>query len=52
MTFHLNSKTLATASAIMIKPGDVVSVEMTLDVRTRLVLREMLSVRFDYDLSE
>ncbi len=52
VTFRLNSKTLATASAMMIKPGDVVSVEMTLDVRTRLVLREMLSVRFDYDLSE
>jgi hypothetical protein len=52
VTFCLDDKTLARASGIMIKPGDVVSVEMTMNVRVRLVLREMLSIRFDYDLSE
>ncbi len=52
VTFCLDDKTLARASGIMIKPGDVVSVEMTMGVRVRLVLREMLSIRFDYDLSE
>jgi protein involved in polysaccharide export with SLBB domain len=52
VTFCLDDKTLARASGIMIKPGDVISVEMTMDVRVRLVLREMLSIRFDYDLSE
>lgn len=51
-TFRLDDKTLAMASGIMIKPGDVISVEMTTDVRIRLVLREMLSIRFDYQLND
>ena len=51
-TFRLDDKTLAMASGIMIKPGDVISVEITADVRVRLVLREMLSIRFHYNLDD
>ena len=51
-TFYLDDKTLARASGIMIKPGDVVSVEISAGVRVRLVLREMLTVRFGYDLND
>lgn len=50
-TFYLDGKTLARASGIMIKPGDVISVEVTAGVRTRLVLREMLIIRFGFDLN-
>jgi protein involved in polysaccharide export with SLBB domain len=51
-TFHLDKKSLADASALMIKPGDVISVEMTPDVRTIMILREMLDIRFNYNLRD
>jgi len=51
-TFRIDDKSLAGESGILIKPGDVISVEMTTDVRTRLILREMLSIRFSYNLKD
>jgi protein involved in polysaccharide export with SLBB domain len=51
-TFHIDPKNMADASALMIKPGDVISVEMTPDVRTKMILREMLDVRLNYNLKE
>jgi protein involved in polysaccharide export with SLBB domain len=51
-TFGLDKKFLANASNIKIKPGDVVSVEMTLATRARLILKEMFYFRMGYDLDE
>ncbi|MCK5639699.1 MAG: SLBB domain-containing protein [Gammaproteobacteria bacterium] len=51
-TFQLNKKTLNMASGLMIKPGDVISVEMTADVRTRMIVRDMLNIRVGYDLND
>ena len=51
-TFGLDRKFLANASNIKIKPGDVVSVEMTLSTRARLILKEMFYIRVGYDLDE
>lgn len=51
-TFGLDRRFLAKTSTIKIEPGDVISVEMTAATRARIILREMLSIRFDYDLDE
>ena len=51
-TFRLKGKMLAEGSSIKIKPGDVISVEMTSDVRTRMIIRDMLDIRIGYDLSD
>ena len=51
-TFGLDRKFLANASNIKIKPGDVISVEMTLATRARLILKEMFYIRVGYDLDE
>ena len=51
-TFRLDKKSLAKASNIKIKPGDVISVEMTLDTRARMILKEMLYIRVYYDFQE
>jgi len=51
-TFGLDKKSLAKASNIKIKPGDVISVEMTLDTRVRMILKEMFYIRVGYDLDE
>jgi protein involved in polysaccharide export with SLBB domain len=51
-TFRLKGKMLAEGSSIKIKPGDVISVEMTADVRARMIIRDMLDIRIGYDLSD
>ena len=51
-TFGFDKKFLANASNIKIKPGDVISVEMTLATRARLILKEMFYIRVGYDIDE
>lgn len=51
-TFQLKGETLAGASDILVKPGDVISVQMTADVRSRMIIRDMLDIRAGYDLSD
>ena len=51
-TFGLNRKSLAKASKIKIKPGDVISVEMTAATRARIILKEMFYIRVGYDIDE
>lgn len=51
-TFGLDDKALAKASKIRIKPGDVISVEMTPAVRARMILKEMFYIRVGYDIDE
>ncbi|NQT03862.1 MAG: polysaccharide biosynthesis/export family protein, partial [Planctomycetes bacterium] len=51
-TFGFDKKSLAKASNIKIKPGDVISVEMTLDMRAKMILKEMFYIRVGYDLDE
>ena len=49
-TFKLDRKFLAKASNIKIKPGDIVSVEMTPDTQIRMIIKEFFYVRIGYDL--
>ena len=51
-TFELHRKSLAKASKIRIKPGDVISVEMTPETRARMILKEMFYIRVGYDIDE
>ena len=51
-TFELHRKSLAKASKIKIKPGDVISVEMTPETRARMILKEMFYIRVGYDIDE
>ena len=51
-TFELDRKSLANASKIRIKPGDVISVEMTPETRARMILKEMFYIRVGYDIDE
>jgi len=51
-TFGFDKKSLAKASNIKIKPGDVISVEMTLGTRARMILKEMFYIRVGYDLDD
>lgn len=55
-TFGINEKSLARAYSVMIKPGDVISVEVTPCTRTNLLIAKLLHVNvgvyvnpFDYD---
>lgn len=51
-TFGLDRKSLAKASKTKIKPGDVISVEMTPATRVRMILKEMFYIRVGYDIDE
>jgi hypothetical protein len=50
--FGIDKKSMARATSIKIKPGDVLSVDETLVTRTRMVMKEMLDIRFAYDISD
>ena len=50
-TFSLNDKSLAKASSIKIKAGDVINVQQTPTTRVKVVLRDLLYFRLGYDLS-
>jgi protein involved in polysaccharide export with SLBB domain len=47
--FGIGKKSMATASRLKIKPGDVIHVDQTLETRTRQIFREMFSIRFNYN---
>lgn len=51
-TFGLDRKSLAKASKISIKPGDVISVEMTPATSAKIILKEMFYIRVGYDVDE
>jgi len=51
-TFGLDRNSLAKASKIKIKPGDVISVEMTAATRARIILKELFYIRVGYDIDE
>jgi len=50
-TFGIDSKSFAEAANVMIKPGDVVSVEMTPRTRANLILSEMFYIRAGMDFN-
>jgi len=50
--FGIDKRSMAKAARIKIKPGDVISVDQTLATRTKLIMREMFSIRFFYDAQD
>lgn len=47
--FGIDKRSMAMAARVKIKPGDVISVDQTLVTRTRGIIREMFTIRFNYD---
>jgi protein involved in polysaccharide export with SLBB domain len=51
-SFGIDGKSMARAASIMIKPGDVISVDETFVTRARMIMKEMLDIRLAYDISD
>ena len=50
--FGIDNESMARAASVKIKPGDVISVDETIVTRTRMVMKEMLTIRFVYDVAD